>query len=36
MTERAQPFRLLSNEEFSELTRDEKISYLAAAIQAVT
>jgi hypothetical protein len=29
------PFQLLSHEEFAQLSREQKISYLAAAIEAV-
>jgi len=30
-----EPFRLLSNKEFAKLSREEKIAYLKAAIEAV-
>ena len=31
-----EPFRLFSDEEFAGLTKDEKIAYLARAIEAIT
>jgi hypothetical protein len=31
-----QPFRLFSHDEFAGLTKDEKIAYLARAIEAIT